>query len=118
MGGRIGDGRQFTSWIALDDAVGAIHHALCEESVRGPVNAVAPGPVSNAEFTRTLARVLRRPTLLPVPAFAARLAFGEMADALLLAGARVMPVRLQESGYPFRFPDLESALRHLLGRHA
>jgi hypothetical protein len=118
MGGRIGDGRQFTSWIALDDAVGAIHHALCEESVRGPVNAVAPGPVSNAEFTRTLARVLRRPTLLPVPAFAARLAFGEMADALLLAGARVMPVRLQESGYRFRFPDLESALRHLLGRHA
>jgi uncharacterized protein (TIGR01777 family) len=116
MGGRIGDGRQFTSWIALDDAVGAIHHALCEESVRGPVNAVAPEPVSNAEFTRTLARVLQRPTLLPVPAFAARLAFGEMADALLLAGARVMPARLQASGYRFRFPDLESALRHLLGR--
>lgn len=118
MGGRIGDGRQFTSWIALDDAVGAIHHALCEESIRGPVNAVAPNPVSNAEFTRTLARVLRRPTLLPVPAFAARLAFGEMADALLLAGARVMPARLQASGYRFRFPDLESALRHLLGRPA
>ncbi len=118
MGGRIGDGRQFTSWIALDDAVGVIHHALCEESVRGPVNAVAPGPVTNAEFTRTLARVLRRPTLLPVPAFAARLAFGEMADALLLAGARVMPARLQASGYRFRFPDLESALRHLLGRRA
>ena len=116
MGGRLGDGRQFTSWIALDDAVGAIHHTLCEESVRGPVNAAAPGPVSNAEFTRTLARVLRRPALLPVPAFAARLAFGEMADALLLAGARVMPVRLQKSGYRFRFPDLESALRHLLGR--
>jgi hypothetical protein len=116
MGGRIGDGRQFTSWIALDDVIGAIHHALCEESVRGPVNAVAPEPVSNAEFTRTLARVLRRPTLLPVPAFAARLAFGEMADALLLAGARVLPTRLQASGYRFRFPDLESALRHLLGR--
>ena len=115
MGGRIGDGRQFTSWIALDDAVGAIHHAICEESVRGPVNAVAPGPVSNAEFTRTLARVLRRPTLLPVPAFAARLAFGEMADALLLAGARVLPTRLQASGYRFRFPELEGALRHLLG---
>jgi uncharacterized protein (TIGR01777 family) len=117
MGGRIGDGRQFTSWIALDDAVGAIHHALCEDALHGPVNAVAPNPVSNAEFTRTLARVLRRPTLLPVPAFAARLAFGEMADALLLAGARVMPARLQASGYRFRFPDLESALRHLLGRH-
>jgi uncharacterized protein len=116
MGGRIGDGRQFTSWIALDDAVGVVHHALCEESIRGPVNAVAPGPVTNAEFARTLARVLRRPTLLPVPAFAARLAFGEMADALLLASARVLPVRLQESGYRFRFPDLEAALRHLLGQ--
>jgi len=116
MGGRIGDGRQFTSWIALDDAVGAIHQALCEDALHGPVNAVAPNPVSNAEFTRTLARVLRRPTLLPVPAFAARLAFGEMADALLLAGARVMPARLQSSGYRFRFPELEGALRHLLGR--
>jgi uncharacterized protein (TIGR01777 family) len=116
MGGRIGSGEQFTSWIALDDVIGAIHHVLCEESVRGAVNAVAPDPVTNGEFTRTLARVLRRPTLLPVPAFAARLAFGEMADALLLAGARVMPARLQASGYRFRFPDLESALRHLLGR--
>jgi hypothetical protein len=118
MGGRVGSGEQFTSWIALDDAIGAIHHALCEESVRGPVNAVAPAPVSNAEFTRTLARVLRRPALVPLPAFAARLLFGEMADALLLGGARVMPARLQASGYRFRFPDLESALRHLLGRHA
>ena len=116
LGGRIGDGRQFMSWIAVDDAVGVIHHALCEASVRGPVNAVAPGPVSNAEFTRMLARVVRRPALLPVPAFVARLALGEMADALLLAGARVMPARLQASGYRFRFPDLESALRHLLGR--
>ncbi len=118
LGGRIGDGRQFTSWIAVDDAVGVIHHAICEASVRGPVNAVAPGPVSNADFTRSLARVLRRPALFPVPAFAARLAFGEMADALLLAGARVMPARLQASGYRFRFPELEAALRHLLGRYA
>ena len=116
MGGRIGSGEQFTSWIALDDVIGAIHHVLCEESVRGAVNAVAPEPASNADFTRTLARVLRRPTLLPLPAFAARLALGEMADALLLGGARVMPARLQASGYRFRFPDLESALRHLLGR--
>jgi hypothetical protein len=116
MGGRIGNGEQFTSWIALDDAIGTLHHALCEDALHGPVNAVAPNPVSNAEFTRTLARVLRRPTLLPVPAFAARLAFGEMADALLLAGARVMPARLQSSGYRFRFPELEGALRHLLGR--
>jgi uncharacterized protein (TIGR01777 family) len=116
MGGRIGSGEQFTSWIALDDAIGAVHHALCEDALHGPVNAVAPNPVSNAKFTCTLARVLRRPTLLPVPAFAARLAFGEMADALLLAGARVQPARLQASGYRFRFPDLDSALRHLLGR--
>jgi uncharacterized protein (TIGR01777 family) len=118
MGGRVGSGEQFTSWIGLDDAIGAVHHALCEESVRGPVNAVAPAPVSNAEFTRTLARVLRRPALVPLPAFAARLLFGEMADALLLGGARVLPARLQASGYRFRFAELESALRHLLGRHA
>lgn len=116
MGGRIGDGRQFASWIALDDAIGVINHALFEESVRGPVNAVAPGPVTNTEFTRTLARVLSRPAFLPLPGFAARLLFGEMADALLLASARVMPARLQASGYRFQFPDLESALRHLLGR--
>ena len=117
-GGRIGSGRQFMSWIALDDVVGAIHHALITQSLAGPVNAVAPSPVTNAEFTRTLARVLRRPAIAPVPAFALRLAFGEMADALLLAGQRVLPTRLQASGYTFRFPDLEGALRHLLGRAA
>lgn len=115
-GGRIGSGRQFMSWISLDDAVGAIHHALITESLAGPVNAVAPSPVTNAEFTRTLARVLRRPAIAPLPVFAARLAFGEMADALLLASQRVLPDRLQATGYGFRFPDLEGALRHLLGR--
>ncbi|RPI11098.1 MAG: TIGR01777 family protein [Zetaproteobacteria bacterium] len=117
-GGRVGTGEQFVSWIALDDAVGVIHHVLGDDSLRGPVNAVAPGPVSNAEFARTLARVLRRPALLPLPAFAARLAFGEMADALLLSGAHVVPARLQASGYRFRFSALEGALRHLLGRPA
>ena len=116
LGGRIGSGDQFMSWIAIDDAVGAIRHALSAESLRGPVNAVAPTPVTNAEFTRLLARALRRPAFMPVPPFAARLAFGEMADALLLASARVMPVRLQESGYHFRFPALEDALRYLLRR--
>ena len=114
LGGRIGSGDQFMSWIAIDDAVGAIHHTLSAESLRGPVNAVAPTPVTNTEFTCTLARVLRRPALIPVPRFAARLAFGEMADALLLASARVVPVRLRESGYHFRFPELEGALRYLL----
>ncbi len=116
VGGKIGSGGQFWSWIALDDVVGAIHHALVTESLTGPVNAVAPVPVTNAEFTRVLARVLRRPAIAPLPAFAARLAFGEMADALLLASARVVPARLQDTGYAFRYPDLEGALRHLLGR--
>ncbi len=113
-GGRVGSGTQCISWIAIDDAVGAIHHVLSDVSVQGPVNVVAPEPVTNAEFTRTLARVLRRPALVPLPAFAARLVFGEMADALLLAGARVQPTRLQAAGYAFRFPALEGALRHLL----
>lgn len=116
VGGVIGNGQQFMSWIALDDAVGAIHHALITEALHGPVNAVSPTPVSNREFTKTLGRVLRRPTIFPMPAWAARLAFGEMADALLLASTRVQPKRLQSTGYPFRFPNLESALRYLLGR--
>lgn len=115
-GGRLGTGEQFMSWIALDDAIGAIHQALVTESLQGPVNAVAPAPVTNAEFTRTLARVLRRPAVFPMPGFAARLAFGEMADALLLASQRVAPSRLEASGYRFRYPELEGALRHLLGR--
>ena len=114
-GGIAGSGRQVLSWITLDDAVGAIRHALSTEALRGAVNAVAPGPVTNREFTRILGSVLRRPTLLPVPAFALRLAFGEMADALLLSSARVEPARLLAAGYRFRHPDLETALRHLLG---
>jgi uncharacterized protein len=111
MGGVVGDGTQWMSWIALDDVVGAIQHALATDSLRGPVNAVAPGPVTNAELTRTLGRVLRRPTVVPLPAFAARLAMGEMADALVLASQRVLPARLQASGYIFRHPSLEGALR-------
>lgn len=115
-GGRIGSGEQYMSWIALDDAIGAIQHALLTDALKGPVNAVAPTPVTNAEFTRSLGRVLSRPAIAPMPAFAARLAFGEMADALLLSSARVIPTWLQASGYHFRHPDLEGALRHLLGR--
>jgi uncharacterized protein (TIGR01777 family) len=118
LGGRVGSGRQFWSWIALDDAVGAIHHTLFTDSLSGPVNAVAPQAVTNGEFTRTLARVLGRPALLPAPACALRLALGEMAEAALLASTRAEPRRLAETGYAFRFPQLEPALRHLLGRDA
>jgi uncharacterized protein (TIGR01777 family) len=116
VGGVLGSGRQYMSWIAMDDLVGAVHHALVQDTLSGPVNATAPAPVTNAEFTKTLGRVLGRPTVAAVPAFALRLAFGEMADAALLSGARVAPKRLLDSGYRFRFPDLEGALRHLLGR--
>jgi hypothetical protein len=116
VGGRLGDGRQYMSWIALDDVVGAIHHTLMHDTLAGAVNAVAPHPATNLEFTKTLGRVLHRPTIFPMPAAAARLAFGEMADALLLASARVYPARLLESGYAFRCPQLEAALRHLLGK--
>ncbi len=114
LGGRIGGGGQYMSWIALDDVVGAIHHAMITEALRGPVNAVGPSPVVNLEFTKTLGRVIRRPTIFPLPAFAARLALGEMADALLLASTRVEPARLVGAGYVFRHPELEAALRHLL----
>jgi hypothetical protein len=116
LGGRFGSGRQFMSWIALDDLLEVVRHALTTEGLRGPVNAVAPTPVTNLDFTRTLGWVLRRPTVFSVPAFAARLVFGEMADALLLASARVEPARLQATGFRFRFPELEGALRHLLGK--
>lgn len=114
VGGKLGDGKQYMSWIAIDDAVGAIEHALTDNSMRGAVNVVAPEPVTNYEFTKAMGRVLSRPTIFPVPAFAARLAFGEMADATLLASQRVEPVRLKESGFVFKYPKLEGALRHVL----
>ncbi len=115
LGGRVGSGEQYVSWIALDDLVGAVAHAIRTESLEGPVNAVAPRPVTNREFAKTLARVLGRPAVLPAPAFAVRLLLGEMADELLLASARVEPDRLLLSGYAFRHPELEGALRDLLG---
>src|SRR2546423_12723956 len=114
LGGRLGSGRQFMSWITLDDVVGVISHALVKETLSGPVNVVAPHPVTNYEFTKTLGRVLSRPTIFPVPAFVIRLAFGEMGDAALLASTRVEPARLKESGYTFQHPELESALRQML----
>ncbi len=114
LGGRIASGRQYMSWIALEDVLGIIQWSLTKESVRGPVNVVSPKPVTNDEFTRTLGRALKRPTLFPMPAFAARLAFGEMGDALLVGGVRVEPFKLVQSGYAFHYPDLEGALCHLL----
>ena len=116
IGGRVGSGRQYLSWIAIDDVVGAISHAILSDSLRGPVNAVAPHPVTNREFTKTLGRVLWRPTIFPLPAFAARMVMGEMADNLLLASTRVEPARLLASGYEFQFPELKGALRHVLGK--
>ncbi len=116
LGGRIGSGHQYMSWIDLDDAAGAVLHCLTTETVRGPVNVVSPQPATNAQYTKTLGRVLGRPTIFPMPAAAARLAFGEMADALLLASQRAEPRRLIASGYAFKYPQLEGSLRHQLGR--
>ena len=114
-GGPIGSGQQFWSWVAIDDVIGAIQHAMVTDCLSGPVNVVAPNPATNREFTKALGRVLHRPTLVPMPAFAARLALGEMADALLLSSTRVEPHKLIGTGYIFRQPHLEAALRHLVG---
>jgi uncharacterized protein (TIGR01777 family) len=116
LGGVVGSGKQVWSWISLHDLVMAIDHCIHNESLRGPVNAVSPNAVTNREFTKTLGRVIRRPTIFPMPAFAARLALGEMADALLLASAHVVPKRLVESGFKFESPELEPALRKVLGQ--
>ncbi len=117
LGGRLGDGRQWVSWIAIDDEVGAILHALGDERVRGPVNLTAPEPVRNSSYTQTLGRVLGRPAVLAVPAPALRVALGrEMADELLLISQKVTPGVLSATGYDWRQPALEPALRSLLGR--
>jgi len=114
MGGKVGSGKQYMSWVAIDDVVGAIKLALPDESIHGPLNVVSPNPVTNEEFTKTLGEVLSRPTVMSIPAFAARLAFGEMADEMLLVSQRVAPKKLNEAGYQFKHPELESALRHYL----
>lgn len=114
LGGVLGTGRQYVSWITLDDVVGVIAHVLTTEALQGPVNAVTPNPVTNRELTRTLGRLLGRMTIFPMPAAAARLVFGELADELLLASQQVQPTRLLATGYEFRYPELEGALRHLL----
>lgn len=115
-GGRIGGGEQYMSWVALDDVTAAIQFILATPAVEGPANLTAPNPETNLDFTKTLGRVLSRPTIFPMPAFAARLIFGEAADALLLSSTRALPQTLAAAGYQFRYPELEPALRHLLQR--
>jgi uncharacterized protein (TIGR01777 family) len=114
VGGNMGNGRQWLSWVDIDDLVGAVQHIIDTETLQGPVNVVGPNPVRNAEFTKTLASVLWRPAIFPMPAFAARLVFGQMGDELLLASQRVEPAKLLASGYVFQKPDLRSALEGIL----
>ena len=115
LGGKIGSGRQWWSWIHVHDLVGAIQHVL-DSNLSGPVNLVAPTPVRNAEFTKTLAAVLSRPAIFPMPAFAARLAFGQMGEELLLASQRVEPTKLAMTGYVFQYSELKKALEAILNR--
>lgn len=114
VGGNMGNGRQWWSWVDIDDLVGAVQHAIKTDTLRGPVNVVAPSPVRNAEFTKKLASVLSRPAIFPMPAFAAHLVFGQMGDELLLASQRVEPAKLMASGYAFQKPDLRLALLAIL----
>lgn len=118
LGGRVGDGEQWVSWISRDDLVGAIHRAIVDEEVTGAVNAVAPHPVRSRELASALGRVLRRPALLPVPEKAVRLVAGQMGEETLLASIRALPAALERSGYRFRHPGIEQALQHVLGRTA
>ena len=115
VGGRLGSGRQYISWVSLEDVTRAIYHSIVTESIEGPVNIVAPDPVTNAQFTRTLGRVLSRPTLFPVPGFALRILFGEVVDSLL-SSQRMDSTKLLESGFKFRHPELEGALRGAVGK--
>lgn len=114
VGGILGNGRQWMSWIDVQDLVGAIHHILKSDLLSGPVNMVGPRPVTNQEFTKTLASVLSRPALFPMPAFAVKVLFGEMGETVLLGSQRVEPTQLVTSGYPFRFRTLRSSLEHTL----
>ncbi len=115
LGGPLGSGRQYVSWITRDDLVGVVRHALSTDTLEGPVNAVAPQPVTNRQFTRALGRAMKRPAVVPAPAFALRAALGQMADELLLASARVVPRRLQSTGFSFADPEIDGALSRLLG---
>jgi uncharacterized protein (TIGR01777 family) len=116
LGGKLGSGRQWWSWVSVDDVAGAIHHVLTHDALQGPVNTVAPNSVTNAEFTSTLASVLRRPAIFPMPAFAVKLLFGEMGEELFLGSQRVEPAKLAASGYQFKHPALKNALQEILRR--
>jgi uncharacterized protein (TIGR01777 family) len=116
FGGKIGSGNQYMSWVGIDDVITVIYNALSDSSMEGPVNVVAPNPVTNKEFTMILGKVLSRPTIFSIPETAIKLVFGEMGREVLLSSTRVNPKKLLESGYSFRNPDLEGALRHMLGR--
>jgi uncharacterized protein (TIGR01777 family) len=114
VGGRLGQGRQWLSWIALEDVAGIVRLAIADSRFHGPVNVVSPAPVLNADFARVLGRVLHRPAIFPAPEFMLRLAWGEMAEALLLASQRAAPEQLLAANYPFQFPDLEATLKKIL----
>ena len=115
VGGRVGSGKQYMSWIALDDVVGAVEHALATENLQGPVNVVSPNPARNAEFTKALGGVLSRPTIFPLPAFVVKAVFGQMGEELLLGSQRVDSAKLAASGYKFHYSELEAALRRAVG---
>jgi uncharacterized protein (TIGR01777 family) len=116
LGGKIGTGKQYMSWISIDDLIYAVHHVIHEEALHGPVNLVTPQPVTNLQFTKTLGKVLHRPTFLPIPAGVIKGLYGKMGREILLASTRVAPQKMIDFGFKFRYPDLESALRHLLGK--
>ena len=114
VGGTVGSGEQWMSWIAIDDLIGIIHFAIENEDLKGVVNSTAPNPLKNRDFTDTLGKALSRPTILPVPSFGVKMLFGEMGERLLLEGARVIPEKLENAGYDFKFANLEDALNHIL----
>jgi uncharacterized protein (TIGR01777 family) len=116
VGGRIGSGKQYVSWIDLDDLVALIHHALYAEALRGPVNGTAPNPVTNATFSTALGRALSRPTLIPVPALAVKAAFGQLGTEALLWGQRVLPKKATDAGFTFSYEGVEDSLWFQLGR--
>lgn len=115
LGGRVGSGKQYISWISIDDVCGSIYHTIITDSLKGPVNIVSPNPVTNIEFTKALGRVLNRPTILSIPSFLLKSLVPEMAEEVLLSSTRVAPLRLLSTGYSFQYPSLDGALRHVLG---